>query len=112
VIKWRGLYPPKNGKPFKLSRSQIEAYVECPRCFWLDHRRGIRRPSMPGFAINSLVDRLLKREFDEHRAAGTPHPFMVRDKIDAIPFQHPQLEDWRMNQRGVVHTLAQRPTLN
>jgi hypothetical protein len=103
VIKSRGLYPPKNGKPFKVSRSGIESFCECPRCFWLNHKRGIRRPSMPGFAINSLVDRLLKIEFDAYRKNSAPHPYMIKAGLDAIPFNCPQLDDWRTNQRGVQH---------
>jgi len=105
VIKSRGLYPPKNGNPFKLSRSQIELFTECPRCFWLNHRRGIRRPSMPAFTIHSFVDRLLKAEFDECRRDGVRHPLMEDTETD-WPFNDPRMDDWRMVQRGVQHLHA------
>src|SRR5262245_25276773 len=58
---------------------------------------------MPAFAINSLVDRLLKREFDAHRSAGTPHPIMLANRLAAVPFADPRMDDWRMIARGVVH---------
>jgi PD-(D/E)XK nuclease superfamily len=103
VIKQRGLFRCEQGKPFKVSRSQIEAFCECPRCFYLNHRNGIRRPSSPPFTINSLVDRMLKREFDEHRAAQTPHPIMVQNGIDAVPFQHEMIEEWRNNFKGMAY---------
>jgi len=103
VIKSRNLYPPKTGKAFKISRSQIELFVECQRCFWLNHKRGIRRPSGPPFTINSLVDRLLKKEFDEHRAAHTVPPILTENAIDAVPLDHPQMDEWRANFRGVTH---------
>lgn len=108
VIKSRNIYPPKAGKdgevkPFKVSRSQIELFTECPRCFYLNHRRGIRRPSGPPFTINSLVDKLLKREFDMHRAARTPHPLMLEYGINAVPLDRPEMDDWRANFRGVTH---------
>jgi hypothetical protein len=100
-IKSRGLFDPKADKPFKVSRSGIELYLECPRCFYLNHRHGIRRPSGPPFNINSLVDRLLKREFDVHRVNATSHPLMQRYGVNAVPFQHPQINEWRENFKGV-----------
>jgi hypothetical protein len=101
VIKKRNIFTLDLTKPFRISRSQIEAYVQCPHCFWMNHRRGIRRPSMPGHPINSLIDRLLKAEFDAHRVAGTPHPLMIKHDIDAVPLAHPQLEEWRQNFKGM-----------
>lgn len=104
AIKSRGLFDPASTKPFKVSRSGVELFLECPRCFWLNHRRGIRRPSGPPFNINSLVDRLLKKEFDVHRVNGTAHPLMRQYGIDAVPFQHPQIDQWRENFKGIqVH---------
>jgi len=101
TIKSRGLFDPASGSPFKVSRSGIELFLDCPRCFYLNNCRGIRRPSGPPFNINSLVDRLLKKEFDAHRAAGTAHPIMRHHSIDAVPFPHPSLDEWRENFKGV-----------
>lgn len=103
AIKSRCLFHCEDTEPFKISRSQIEAFVECPRCFYLNHRRGLRRPSSPPFLINSLVDRVLKKEFDVHREAQTPHPIMIKHDIDAVPFQHPMIEEWRNNFKGITH---------
>jgi hypothetical protein len=100
-VKSRGLFDPTSTEPFKVSRSGIELFLECPRCFYLNHRRGIRRPSGPPFTINSLVDKLLKKEFDFHRADGTTHPLMRRYGVDAVPFQHPQINEWRQNFKGL-----------
>ena len=101
VIKKRNLFDPASPMSFRISRSQIEAFVNCPRCFYLNNRLGVRRPSSPPFTINSLVDHLLKREFDTYRAARTPHPIMVEHGLDAIPFQHPQIDEWRENFVGM-----------
>jgi len=101
AIKSRGLFDPASDKPFKVSRSGIELYLECPRCFFLNHRLGIRRPSGPPFTINSLVDKLLKKEFDKHRRNATSHPLMREYGIDAVPFQHPKIDEWRENFKGV-----------
>jgi hypothetical protein len=85
AIKSRGLFDPASNKPFKMSWSGIELYLECPRCFFINHRLGIRRPSSPPFNINSLVDRLLKKEFDVHRVNATTHPLMQQYGVDAVP---------------------------
>lgn len=99
----RGLFDPKSEKPFKLSRSGIDLFLECPRCFYLDKRLGTKRPPGYPFALNSAVDALLKKEFDIHRAKGTKHPLMKEYKIDAVPLKHDDLNDWRENFVGVQH---------
>ncbi len=81
--------------PFRISRGKIDLFLECPRCFYLDRRLGLGRPSMPGFALNSAVDALLKKEFDLLRKNGERHELMKLYKIDAIPFSHPDLPEWR-----------------
>ena len=52
---------------------------------------------MPGFALNIAVDELLKREFDLLRKKGQAHELMKKYKIDAIPFDHPDIDTWRNN---------------
>src|SRR3989338_3335863 len=64
------------GPNWKLSRSKIDLFLECPRCFYLDNRLGVARPPGFPFTLNSAVDRLLKKEFDIHRAGRTAHPLM------------------------------------
>lgn len=88
-------FDPKSKEPFKLSRSKIDLFVECPRCFYLDVRLGVKRVSGPSFTLNNAVDELLKREFDAHRAAGSRHPFLETYGIDAVPFDDPRMDEWR-----------------
>ncbi len=92
---------PDSSEPFKISRSKIDMFTECPRCFYLDQRLGVSRPSIPAFTLNSAVDHLLKKEFDIHRAEGTAHPLMKAYKLEAIPFEHEKMEEWRHNFTGV-----------
>lgn len=92
------------GNKWKLSRSKIDFYIECPRCFYLDNKLGTKRPGFPSFNLNIAVDELFKKEFDVHRAAGTRHPIMSKYDIDAVPFAHPNLDEWRENFTGIVHT--------
>lgn len=74
--------------------------MQCPRCFYLDRRLGISRPSMPSFSLNNAVDTLLKKEFDLLRVKGEAHELMKKYKIDAIPFSHAEMDRWRENFKG------------
>lgn len=76
--------------------------MQCPRCFWLDVRLKITRPSTPPFNINKAIDELLKKEFDVYRIDQQPHPMMVEYNIDAVPFAHDNLSQWRENFVGVA----------
>lgn len=104
----RNLYNPNSTEPFRLSRSKIELFTECPRCFYLDRRIGIGRPPGFPFTLNAAVDALLKKEFDIHRVASTRHPLMETYGIDAVPFQHEKMDEWRENFKGVQ--FLHRPT--
>lgn len=90
-------------EPFKLSRSKIDLFLECPRCFYLDRRLGVGRPPGFPFNLNSAVDTLLKKEFDIHRAKGDAHPLMRAYKIDVVPFKHEKLDLWRDPFNGVSY---------
>lgn len=96
------------GSKWKLSRSKIDLFMECPRCFYLDNRLGVGRPRGPAFTLNVAVDALLKKEFDAHRVAKTAHPLMKHYDVDAIPFTHKDLDKWRKNFVGIQ--CAHRPT--
>jgi len=94
-------YQPDSRQPFKLSRSKIDAFLKCPRCFYLDRRFGIGQPPGFPFTLNSAVDALLKKEFDAHRAAATQHPLMEHYGVNAKPFDHPNMNTWRENFEGI-----------
>ena len=101
-------YEPGQSQAFPLSRSKLSNYMTCPRCFFLDARFKLRPPSGPAFTLNGAVDALLKREFDDLRAKGEPHPELVRAGVPAVPFQHPDLGVWRDSRKGIrfLHQLT------
>ena len=94
-MAYSSTFNPSSKEPFKLSRSKLDVFSECPRCSYLDLRLGVKRPSSPAFTLNNAVDALLKREFDALRAKGEPHPLMKEYGLDAVPYQHEKLEEWR-----------------
>ena len=102
----RNLYDPVASEPFKVSRSKIELFIDCPRCFYVDRRLGVGRPPGFPFNLNSAVDGLLKKEFDQYRVKGEPHPLITKFGVDAIPHQIENIDDWRQNFTGVqyLHT--------
>ncbi len=55
------------------------------------------------FTLNVAVDHLLKKEFDLHRAQGQAHPLMKEYGIEAVPFDHVKMGEWRHNFTGVQY---------
>ncbi len=87
---------------FQLSPNSINLYLECPHCFWLDKKKGIKRPPPYPYALNSAVDGLLKEEFDGYRAKGIAHPLLIENNIPALLFSNQKLLDqWRSNFSGI-----------
>jgi len=97
----RNIFDPDAKSPFKLSRSKIDLFLNCPRCFYIDRRLGVGQPPGYPFSLNSAVDTLLKKEFDYHRTKNSQHPLMKAYNIDAVPFNHEKMDEWRENFVGV-----------
>jgi hypothetical protein len=93
---------PSDGPSYRISRSKVDLFLECPKCFYFDRRLGIERPSGFPFSLNSAVDILLKREFDGYRAKAQAHPVMKSAGIKAIPYDHPQIGLWRDSLKGGI----------
>ena len=102
-MAYNGKYQKGKDEPYKISRTKIELFMKCPRCFYLDRVLGIAEPPGPPFSLNTAVDHLLKVEFDHYRERQEPHPMMTQNGIAAIPFAHPELDQWRENFVGVQH---------
>ena len=101
VAKYFGQYKPEENRFYKISRSKIESFINCKRCFYLDRKLKIAQPPGFPFNLNSAVDNLLKNEFDEYRKKQKPHPYIKEIGLDAVPFQHPNIDEWRENFKGV-----------
>jgi len=92
----------KSATPYAISRSKIDLFVDCPRCFYLDQRLGIKRPDSYPLTLNNAVDELLKREFDLLRNSKEAHPLMEEYGIRAVPFAHEGLDLWRDSLRNGI----------
>ena len=77
--------------------------MQCPRCFYYDRRLGVgRRHGFP-FALSSLVDYLLKQEFDIYRVKGIKHPLIDKNWVDTTPVAYKDLDKWRHNFTGIQY---------
>ncbi len=88
----------------KISRSGLNLFLECPRCFWLDLHHKIKRPPGYPYTLSAAVDFLVKKEFDKYRNEGTLPPVLKKFGIkDAKLFTGPELSEWRNNFKGVAY---------
>lgn len=100
MARRRPTYDPSD-RSIPFSRSALDEFLKCQRCFYLHRRLGIGAPSGPMSGLPSVVDALLKKEFDSHRASQTPHPVMADLAGDLVPFAHPDLDAWRKRSPGI-----------
>ena len=88
----------------RLSKSQLENYVKCPRCFWLDRNRGLKVPEGIRSGLPMGMDRILKAHFDAHRAKGIMPAEVQASGIvppGTAPFpDQAQLKRWRYWKTG------------
>ena len=110
-VRKSSIYDKKSNSPFKISRSKFFNFLSCKRCFYLDRVKGLKEPSMPGWALNSAVDELLKKEFDKYRKEQKSHPIMIRHNLDFVPFQHKDLDVWRNSLKGGISYLDEKTNL-
>ncbi len=108
MAKTKILFNSNSSEPMPLSRSKIDLFLQCPKCFYLDRKLGISQPSGAPFTLNNAVDALLKKEFDIYRQNKSLHPFQIKNNIDAIPFDHPEIEIWRNQKKGGVSYLHEQ----
>ncbi len=86
----------------KISRFAVESFISCKRCFVLSYKFKVKLRTLP-FTLNSAVDNLCKNEFDFYRKHEKPHPLFKEHNIDAVPFKHEKMDDWRNNWKGIFY---------
>lgn len=97
----RNIFDPQSKVPFALSRTKIELFLKCPRCFYLDRRLGVSPPRGFPFNINEAVDILFKKEFDFYREKQEVHPLVAQSGLSLVPYKHKDLDIWRNPFEGI-----------
>lgn len=101
AVRKNNTYKYEKGKEFRVSRSGIDSFIKCKRCFYINKVLNIKDIGGPGFSLNSAVDELLKKEFDHFRLLQEAHPIMHNIDRNLVPFAHENLDLWRNNFKGV-----------
>lgn len=96
-------YRPNQNDVFPLSRTGVDLFLKCPRCFYLStiEHHDIATPGGPMSYLPNAVDEMLKNSHDVYRSRQEPHPYMSDAGIQAVPFQHEKMDDWRKRNRGI-----------
>ena len=94
------LYSNNSSRPFKLSRTKIDLFFECRRCFFLDQKLGIKRPhGTPLVLSNRIVDDF-KKELNICRVEKNIHSKVKELNKNLIPLSHNKLEEWKNSFKG------------
>lgn len=64
----------------KLSPSTLNLFADCPRCFWLSLKKGLKRPHGPFPSLPSGMDSVIKKYFDTYRGKQAMPP-ILKNKI-------------------------------
>ncbi len=88
--------------PYSISRSKLELFLNCPRCFYVENKFGVNLPNYSTYQLNHAVDKLLKREFNHYRLFALKHPIMKEYSLDAIPFFHEKIKEWQDTNNGGI----------
>ncbi len=97
----RKLYIKDNLTPFSISRSKIDLFFDCYRCFYLDQRFGIKRPHGTPLVINNFVVNHFKSILNEYRTNQTVFPDSKRINKKLIPSNNELLENWSHPFKGI-----------
>ena len=88
--------------PFPISRSGIDQFIRDPRTFVLQRKYGVKPPSFAPLTLAIATDHLLKNEFDGYRdKQSSKHPIFKKFGLGVVPYQHPEIETWRNNFKGI-----------
>lgn len=72
----------------RLSKSQLDKFVGCPRCFWLGQRHKLSQPDMISSKVWKGIERVTIAHYEAHRAAKTTPANLIGQVPDgAIPLQ-------------------------
>lgn len=105
-LKSRNLYDPI--KTFQCSRTTIEKFLTCPRCFYHENVCGLKKPPIPGYTLNIAVDENVKTEMMNHRSQGTTPEILKNQNLEL--FLHDDLKNWQKMNKGIRFLNEERNT--
>ena len=80
---------------YRLSPSALNLFLDCPRCFWLDKNKGLKRPRGIFPSLPGGMDLVIKKYFDTYRIKNDLPP-EIKGKVSGQLFSDIAiLEKWR-----------------
>ena len=77
----------------RLSKSQIDKYQDCARCFWLKQRHKFDQPEMISSKVWKGIERITTAHYESHRLAKTtPMNLVGQVPAGAIPYQADRID--------------------
>ena len=92
----RTRFKENNNTPFFVSRSKVDLFLKCPRCFYFVMKYGFREPGSFPLSLNNLVDACVKNDMDYCRSHDRIHPVFTHSNLDLKPYNP---EDFSIVQR-------------
>src|SRR3989338_4732005 len=90
--------------PYKFSPSSLSLLKDCPRCFWLQFNKDIKRPAGIFTSLPSGMDGILKTHFDNFRDKGELPPELCDNaecKNLKLFDNQELLKEWRNSRKGL-----------
>ena len=82
-------------KKWYFSPSALNMFLDCPRCFWLEKKMGIKRPRGIFPSLPGGMDLVIKTYFDRYRLQGSVPP-EIEGKVEGTLFADLDImERWR-----------------
>ena len=93
----------KDGK-IRLSPTALNVFLECKKCFWLEHAKNIHRPRGIFPSLPGGMDLLIKDYFDKYRNVGKVPP-EIAEKLDGVRLfpDKEVLDKWRNWRTGLSY---------
>jgi len=92
---------------YKLSPTSINLMLECPRCFWLQMVKKIKRPQIPYPSLPAGIDRILKEHFDRFMEKNELPPELKEQECAkdgcSLFNDKEKLKIWRNNFKGIEY---------
>ena len=77
----------------RLSKSQLDKFEDCARCFWLAQRHKLKQPDMISSKVWKGVERVAIQHYEEHRRdKTTPCNLLGQVPEGAIPYQADRID--------------------
>ncbi len=91
---------------YKLSPSSLNLFLECPKCFYLQTVKNIKRPNTAFPSLPSGMDKILKEHFDRFRDKDSfPPELREKECINGCSLfkDKEKLKLWRNNLKGITY---------